>query len=356
MGSNVFLRWRPRVSVYALSVYFRGLATLIMSGVPVHRALDFMGEATDRELAAATRALVTEIERGESLDIAMLHYPRVFPPLAVHLVSVGLRSGRLDLALDRLSKLLEYQLRLGQKLVAVLVYPLTLLVVTLVISLLIVTVVFPAEMAAYTDLGTDFPWFSKLMLQSVSVLFNPYTAFLAMLLVGGTIVSWNLYAPEARERISCRLHSWLLDLPVLGPILHKAETARVLFTVVTLLEAGATFTSTRIASTATGNLEMRRRFEKFLEGVQGGLKVPEALELYRVFPAIALQMVHVAEAQGNLTYLLKKAAILYEDEVEHSLVTLSQLLEPVAIGIMGVTILCVVVATSLPMLHMVQSL
>ena len=315
-----------------------------------------MQKQPEPALSGAVNEVVAAVEKGRSLDDALASHPRVFPSLAIHLIGVGMQSGRLVLALERLSQLLEAQVRLARSLTSALLYPASLLLTTVVMALFIVGVVFPSEMQTLESMGAEFPPFSRHLARLVSTVFSPQLALVVILAAG----LFSTFAPRGsarlRERFEADLHAAFLNLPAIGAVIHKAESIRILFTMVTLLEAGATFRETRSAGLASRNLELRRRFNLFHDGVREGLTIAESMATFKVFPRLVVEMTRIGEEHGSLPTLLDKAASMFEEDVEASLTTLRLLLEPLAIAIMGLVVGCLVLATMLPMLQMISTL
>ncbi|MEW6282952.1 MAG: type II secretion system F family protein, partial [Candidatus Eremiobacterota bacterium] len=165
--------------------------------------------------------------------------------------------------------------------------------------------------------------------------------------------SWG--RPVYEKYLRPTVDDYLLDVPVLGPVLGKSAYARMLHAMATLLQAGLGIgPPMAVVGSLSQNLSLERKFKVFVAEVTEGAGLGDAAR--SVFPPMVCQMFRVGEEQGRLDSLLERAALIYEEDVESALITLTALLEPLMLIFMGVVVGVVVVATSLPTLQLMQNL
>lgn len=329
---------------------------MISAGIPLHHALSFLRAEENRALREALESVVRRVDQGSMLSRALREHPRVFPPLACDLIHAGETTGRIDRVMTNLADYLERSTRLQKKLVAALTYPTLLLLLTFVIVGVLVIFVFPREAEMASGLGAEVPALTRWLITIAHLLGSPITLFLAGLAAFAALVAWPTFGRPLYEK-SMRpfVDAHILDLPVVGPVMARSAYARMLAAQASLLSAGLGMSQSMAAVGALSqNLDLERRFKVFLSQVTQGVALGEAAR--EVYPPLVCAVFTIGEEQGQLDVLLERTARMYEEEVESSLVTMTALLEPLALLFMGVVVGTVVVATSLPTLQLLQKL
>ncbi len=345
-----------RVSSQEVLRFFRCLATMVNAGIPAHRALDYLSRSAEPPFDKVLLSVLTQIEEGARLSRALASHPRVFPEMAVGLMEIGERSGQLAACLEALSDYLDKNSALRRRVISALIYPAMLLVLTVFMTAFMLLVIFPRQQQIFQDMGTQLPFLTQLLLNIVPAMSTP----LFFGLLGGIILSFYLgrdhLAWSWKNRIGPWLDRKLLKIPVLGDLLTKAGTAQILHAMTCLLQAGCPLDQTGKAGDLAGNGEMRRRYLEFLDSVRQGTPMGLALAETQCFPPLAISLFSIAEEQGYLDVLARKCALLYDEEVDTSLMTFTSLAEPLAIVVMAVVMGVVLLATFLPVVSLLQKL
>lgn len=357
-SSSVALMRSPRVKTESLSVYCRQLAVMVSSGIAVNRALRFCSRGEDHNLNLVMTRVADEVESGKSVSVALAEQPRVFGNIFVALVKAGETSGSLDTALRKLADLLEKTVGMQKKVQSTLAYPAVILVVCVCVVAFFTFYIIPQMIPIFESMSVELPLPTRIMLAIANTAKNPwFTIPLVIGLVVGVILSFHLYqnldkTPEIRFQVD----SYLLRIPVIGPLLRLSTQARILFTLATLLDSGVSLTeSLQVVERVANNEVYSRRLRWSREALLQGASVFNALESHEVFNPMALQMIKVGEETGTLAEMVRRIGMMYEEDVEHTLDQLSSLIEPLIMAVMGVVVGFITVASFLPMIQLLNS-
>jgi type IV pilus assembly protein PilC len=345
------------VSTEVLSNFYRRLQAMVVSGVPVHQALEFLRDDEHPVLRAVVQHMVQRLEGGTRLSQAMAENARVFPNLACDLVRAAEVSGNLDTILGTLADQTERSTRLQKKLQAALAYPALLLSLTFGIVMILVVFVFPKEAEMASGLGVEMPALTKALISFANVVGSPLFGLAAALLLGMVVFAWPLYLRPAYlgSRFRRTVERKILHAPIIGPVLAKSAYARMLGAQASLLAAGHSVgPALRVVGSVSLNCHLDAMFQRYIRRVMDGEPMSQAAE--DVYPPMVCHMFAIADEQGQLDSLLERMAQMYEEEADTALMTLAALLEPLTLAFMGVVVGVVVVATSLPTLQLMQRL
>ena len=332
----------------ALAQFTRQLATLLRGGLPLDAALGALiaQRARYSEVLMGVRARVQE---GYSFAEALSASRRAFPELLVATVGAGERIGRLEDVLERLAEHFEKRQALRQQVRAALAYPLVLTVFSLAIVSLMLVYVVPQVTPVFVDSGVELPLLTR-MLMAVSDFARAY-GWLALLAAaaGGGLLARALRLPAARSR----LHRLLLRTPLFGALSRELNSARLMQSLSTLIDAGVSvWESLRVAARMLTNLPMRRAAMDAAEEVSEGKPAAEALERSGLFPPLCIQLIASGEASGELHQLLGRAAETQERELSARINTLTSLLQPILIMLVGGFVLLIVLSILMPIFEM----
>ncbi|MCW3479898.1 type II secretion system F family protein [Neisseriaceae bacterium JH1-16] len=334
-------------------MFVRQLATMLKAGVPLLQALDI---ATQGHAAPALARLLSEVkddlEAGSSLAEAFRRHPRHFDRLFCSLVAAGEAGGVLDTLLDRLATYREKMLMLKSKLRSVLVYPATIVVASCLITAMVMLYVVPAFKALFAGFGAELPLPTQLLIRLSDLLLAWHWPMLASLLaaVGGLGYAFRR-SPHFIERFD----GCLLRLPVLGAIVRRGVIARWSRTLAILFAAGVPIVDALDSvGGAAGNRVFQASTRRIRAEVNSGVSLNRAMQRSALFPPVVLQMTAIGEEAGALDTMLLRVADLYEDEVDNALASLSSLLEPAIMLVLGVLIGGLVLAMYWPIFEMGQ--
>ncbi|MBF0182576.1 MAG: type II secretion system F family protein [Magnetococcales bacterium] len=351
------LRWSFRKRLPPMReriVFTRQMATLLAAGFPVMEVLAGVEEQIRtgpfREVVATIRNAVSE---GQSLSDALAMHGRIFPPMYVSLVRAGERggAGALEGVFERLAKVMEEERRVRGRLASAMIYPTVMAVVGGLVLVFLLAVVVPKVTAIFSETRQVLPMVTRVLLV-VSDFVREWGVVTAVgLLAGGMTFAW--WAGTAAGR--ARVERFLWRVPLLGSFLSQVATMRVCQLLGLLLKSGVpVIASLQVTAEATGFATIRAGILEVARDVERGDSLALALERTGHFQSLAVRMIQAGERAGNLEAMLERAAIMYREEIEHTLERLMQLVEPVIILIMGGVVGYVVVAVLLPILEMNQ--
>jgi len=335
-----------------LALLTRQLATLLKAGLPVDEALAALAEQNDdtrvRTLVVSLRSRVME---GSSLAAGLAESPQSFPEIYRASIAAGEQSGKLDQVLSRLADYSEARDALNQKVWAALAYPILLtLVAAAVVSGLLVYVV-PQIVGVFTQMHQALPWPTRALL-ALSAFVKAWgwlmLIALALAVVGGRFA---LRVEAARYR----WHEFLLRLPLVGSLLRAANTARCTRTLA-LLTASAVplLESLQIGAQVVANLPMRAAIKRAAAKVREGGSFSRSLGESGYFPPVALRLIASGERAGELEHMLDEAANNQQRDLDRWVATLTAVLGPAVILLVGAMVLFIVLAILLPIFEMNQ--
>lgn len=345
-----FSRVFQRVSRGDVATMTSQLATLVGASIPLVEALTALQEQVEKPALKVVLADVREkVNEGASLGKALRAHPRVFDDLYVNMVTAGEQSGSLDVVLERLTEHTEAMLRLRQKIVAALIYPVLMALVGLGLLIGIFTVVIPRVRRLFDSFGEGLPLVTRLLLWVSEVVGGWWWA--VILLVG---LAWWLFRRWSRtEEGRYKWHSMLLRVPILGRILRTIAVSRFCRTLSTLLVSGVPIiNSLQIVQRVVANDVLAKAIGGSTDNIREGQSIAVPLRQSGEFPPLVTHMIAIGERTGDLEPMLEKVAKAYDAYVERALEAFTSLLEPILIIAMGGTIGFVALALLLPMLQM----
>ena len=336
-----------------IAIFTRQLSTMLRAGVPLLQSFDIVAKGS---VNAAVTKLFTDIradvETGTALSQAFRKYPLYFDSLYCNLVGAGEQAGILDDLLDRLATYKEKMQAIRGKIKSALFYPSAVLTVAAVVVTVIMLFVVPAFKEVFENFGAGLPAPTQLVI-AMSDFFVDYW-YLIFGAIGFTIY-FLLQAWRRSPRVQMMVDRTLLRLPVLGDIVRKATIARWLRTLSTMFAAGVPLVEALDSvGGAAGNYVYLTATKKIQQEVATGTSLTIAMQNSQVFPNMVLQMSAIGEESGSLDAMLSRAADVFEREVDEAVASLSSLLEPFIMVVLGVVIGGLVVAMYLPIFKLGQ--
>lgn len=330
-----------------IAVFTRQLATMTKAGVPLVQAFDIVGEGTEhKNMRELIHALRTAVSSGNGLASSLAKHHPLFDELFCSLIASGENSGTLDVMLDRVATYKEKTEALKAKIKKAMTYPIATIVVAIVVTGILLIKVVPQFAETFQNFGSDLPAFTLLVLRVSEWMQNWWLALLLGLLAGSYLFS------QSKSR-SKRFADWLdgmaLKLPILGVVLHDAVIARFSRTLSTTFAAGVPLVEA-LESTAgaTGNAIFARAVYRIRDDVMAGTPLALSIRTTGLFPSMLLQMVTIGEESGSLDDMLAKVADHYEAAVDNAVDSLSSLIEPIIMSVLGVLIGGLMIAMYLP--------
>lgn len=348
------LALRRGVNSRELSFFCRQLNSMLSAGSTITKSLDIM----KRQLKAgfmkdAVEQLYEDVQKGQVLSASMKTMPKVFPEMMIYMIESGEISGTLDKILDRLAVYFEKDAKLKNKVKSAMVYPVILLIVSVVVVIFMVTFILPTFVTMFESTDVPLPAITRGLLDfSTFVRANGLLVALMMCTIALGIYMY-VNSEEGRRRFD-RLK---LKLPVIGPLTRNIMTARFARNMSTMLASGVPLlTALNNLSNIMNNRIISEAVLSFREDVQKGQDLHIIVRDSQLFPPMLDGMMEIGKESGTLDDILDSTADYYDDEVEHGMERLVALFEPFMILILAGVIGTIVIAMALPMFDMFQTI
>ncbi|MEK7307072.1 MAG: type II secretion system inner membrane protein GspF [Nitrospirota bacterium] len=348
---SLFLK-RERVPLKELAIATRQLATLLGAGFTLLESLNALIEHVEtKDLKMVMAAVRERIREGSSFADALRGHPRIFQDLYCNMVKAGETSGTLDLILLRLADFLEGQLRLKNKVVSAMAYPIFMLIIGIAILSGLIIFVIPKVTEVFSEMHQALP-LPTIILIGISSLLKSYWWILAAIAICGTYLFRLYIDTEGGRRRYDRL---LLNLPVAGKLIRMLSVSRFTRTLSTLLSSGIPLLqSLDIVKNLVGNKVLEAAIDSARKNIREGEGIAEPLRRSGVFPSLVVHMISLGEKSGELEGMLLKISDTYDNEVDTTISSLTSLLAPVMILVMGLIVLFIVIAILQPIFNLSQ--
>jgi len=330
-----------------IAVFSRQLATMLASGIPLVQAFEIVGNGHEKpSVQKLILDIKMDIEGGTSLHEALAKHPLYFDDLYVNLVEAGEQAGALENLLDKIATYKEKTEAIKKKVKKALFYPAAVLVVAVVVTLILLIFVIPQFESLFKGFGAELPAFTQMVI-NLSKFVQNSGLFIAVVIGAGVYAF--MYFKKRSRRMRETLDRLSLKLPVVGPILTKSAIARYARTLSTMFAAGVPLVEAlESVAGATGNIVYENAVMKMRDEVATGQRLQRAMENTQLFPNMVIQMVAVGEEAGALDQMSAKVAEFYEAEVDNAVDSMSSLLEPLIMAVLGVLVGGLVIAMYLP--------
>ena len=347
-------RGRKKIVSKDISVFSRQLATMMSAGVPLVQAFDIVGRGHDNPaMADLILSVKNDIQSGTALTLALAKHPLQFDELFCNLVEAGEQAGVLDTMLDKIATYKEKTESIKGKIKKALFYPAAVIIVAIVVTTVIMLFVIPQFKELFTSFGADLPAFTLLVI-SISNFMTEWWWGIGLALGAAGYGLAQSYKRSAKLREG--VDRTMLRFPIIGPILHKAAIARFARTLSTMFAAGVPLVEAlNSVSGATGSVVYSEAVLGMRDKVATGQSLQLSMRQADLFPHLVIQMTAIGEEAGSLDAMLSKVADFYEEEVDNAVDSLSSLLEPMIMVIIGGLVGSLVVAMYLPIFKMAST-
>jgi type IV pilus assembly protein PilC len=336
-----------KVKTEDLAVFSRQFATMINSGVSLIRSLNILAAQTENPKLCETIKLIRDdVEEGTSLSDAVAKFPEIFPKLYAAMVRAGETAGMLDQVLLRVADTMEKDVALKRKIKSALTYPVVVLVMAMILCGVMLIFIVPTFVGLFESLGGELPLPTKVMLLASAMLRNFW--YVLMFVPFGLFQAYK--QARKREDVRFQLDRLKLKLPVFGGLFHKIALSRFSRNLGTLLKAGVPILSAlEITADTVNNGVIGNATNDVKLSVKEGESVAAPLAQHEVFPPMVVQMLAVGEETGAMDEMLVKISDFYDDEVTAMTESLTAMLEPLMIGVLGGIVGAMVIALYMPM-------
>jgi type IV pilus assembly protein PilC len=344
---------RPgRVKMKDLAVFSRQFATMINSGLPLLRTLAILEEQSDAtELKKVVGDMRLEVEKGSSLSTAMARHPKAFSRLYVSMCRAGETSGTLDQVLLRLADTIENEVSLRHKIKSAMTYPVVVLILVSLILAAMLLFVVPTFKELYTSLGGQLPLPTRILL-GISEAFRKY---FYIFIAAAVAFSFVFKRWKGGEKGRLAWDKFKLRMPIFGSLFHKAALSRFSRTLSVLSKSGVPILqSLDIVAETVNNEVIARAVKDVQSSVKEGESLATPLGRHKVFPPMVVQMMAVGEETGALDTMLEKIADFYDDEVGAAVESLTSLIEPLMIAVVGGAVGTIVICLYMPLFNIIN--
>jgi type IV pilus assembly protein PilC len=347
-SKEISLDFMKRIKPAELTIMTRQLATMISSGMTILRSLYVLEAQTENKMLADVIAEVRkDVEAGLPLSGALERHPKAFSPLFVAMTRAGETGGVLEASLLRVADQLEKEDSLRRQIKSAMVYPGVIMTFALIVLLALVTFLVPVFVGVFEQFGGELPLITKFTVGLSDAIKGQWWAFI--LIGGGTVYSFRKFKRSEWGRP--KWDAFRLRVPMkIGDIVQKVALARWSRTLSALTAAGVPLLAALdITAKTAGNHVVEKAMGEVIESVKRGGTIAEPLRHAAVFPGMVAQMVAVGEETGALDTMLSKIADFYEDQVESAVKSLTSILEPIMLVVVGGIVGFIVISMYLPL-------
>ncbi|MEZ4180643.1 MAG: type II secretion system F family protein [Candidatus Doudnabacteria bacterium] len=342
-----------RVSYKDLVIFSRQLSTMAAARVPILQALRILESQTiNQSLVAIIRDLIAAVEGGQSLSLALSKHPNVFGNVYVSLVKSGEAAGTVADSLSYLADQLEKDYDLRARVKSALTYPVFVLGALVIVGVLMFKFVLPSLIGVLKEQQAELPALSKGLIVFTDF-FQVYWWVIILIFIG-TIIAARGYALTVAGKYQWDIIK--IKFPLIGQLMQKIYMARFSRNLSTLVSGGIPIIQAiKIVAEVVNNQVYRDILLATAEDVTNGKSISESLSPYPEFPAMVTQMVRVGEQTAELDTILLKLAIFYEKEVDSQISTISSLLEPIIMIVLGVGVGLLVAGVLMPIYNLANA-
>ena len=327
-------------------IFTRQLATLINAGLPLTQSLHTVQAQTkSKHLQAIIQDIISRVEGGSALADAFARHPKEFNELFIALVAAGEVSGTLDASLERVADQQEKDAEIIAKIKGAMMYPIIVLIVMMGVVVFMMMTLLPQVEMLYSDTGQKLPVLTSVLLSIVNFIKKFW--FIVPIPIAIMIFfsfKWAKSGPgrEVVDKLKMRA-------PMIGPLFMKMYMARFARTGATLIASGVPLLQVLgITANAVNNVHIARAIHAASDKVKGGKSLAKTLECDENFLDLVPNMLSIGEQSGATEKMMKKTADYYEKEVDDQIKTISTIIEPLMMIVMGVVALIIVAAVLLP--------
>lgn len=345
---------RKKIPTKTIVVFTRMFATMINAGLPMVQCLNILAAQQENPAFAKVITQVKgDVESGLSLSEGLKKHPKIFDQLYTNLVDAGEAGGILDVILSRLSSYIEKAEKLKKKIKGAMVYPAVVTGVAVVVTMVILIFVIPIFEKMFSEVGQALPAPTQFVI-AMSRFVSKNIIFMIIGTAGLIFLLRRLYATKKGKYF---IDDLMLKLPIFGILLRKAAVAKFTRTFGTMVSSGVPILEAlEIVAKSAGNKVVEKAIYNARESISQGKSISEPLAESGVFPPMVTQMIGVGEASGELDTMLNKIADFYDDEVDAAVTTLTSMMEPIMMVVLGGVVGGLVVAMYLPIFKMGEAI
>ena len=354
VGQKDILEPFKKVKLDDVVIFSRQFATMINAGLPIVRTLHILGEQTsNQKLRRVILEVRQDVEAGLALSEALEKHPKVFDRLYIEMVRAGEVGGVLDDVMLRIADQLEADQELRRKVKSAMMYPTVVLAMAILAATIMLIFIVPIFAQMFEDLGGTLPLPTQIAITLSNLLTGFGGLLTAALLIGGVIFFVRWKDSEQGRKVWGRI---VLKIPAkIGDVVQKVALARFARTLGSLSAAGVPILQAlEITAASSGNYVVERALLRSRDSIRQGIPIFKPLEDEPVFPPMVTRMIAVGEETGDLDGMLEKIGDFYESEVDATIKSLTSIIEPLMILVVGGIVGGIIVAMYLPMFRIFE--
>ncbi len=339
-----------------VSLFYRQMSVLLNAGVPLVDALDCLSEQEDYEFADIVIGLTVRVSGGASLSHAMSYSKHYFDGAAIGLIGAAEESGAMVTTFEKLADVSERTVKIRKMVITALTYPAIQALAIIGVIIVFVTFIAPGDSGLFAANGEELPWPSQVLVDVSAFFSNPFHVGFSIFCIFG----WSYFfhhSYKTSTEFQKRVDRFLIQLPMVGNMIVKYESARICYTMETTMVVGLPILkAVALAERVAGNRMVKRKLQMVRADLREGEPVGEAFSRGELFSPLVLAMMEVGQQTGRLDEMLRLVSQRLDEDVENTLLSMVRFLEPLLLGIAGVAAGFVAVAALLPLLEMINKL
>jgi type IV pilus assembly protein PilC len=343
----LFSGHKQAITTKDIAIFSRQLATMLSAGVPLVQAFDIVGRGHDNpSMQDLLMTIKGDVEGGNTLADSLAKHPDQFDELFCNLVHSGEQAGVLESLLHKIAEYKEKTESIKAKIKKALTYPIAVMVVAFIVTCVLLIFVVPQFEELFHGFGAELPAFTQIVINMSRFMKQYWWMVLGIIIIIGFVLG-NL--KRKSKAFNHALDRMVLGIPVVGVIIRKAAIARFARTLSTMSSAGVPLVEAlQSVSGATGNIVYGDSVLVMRDEVATGHQLQLTMRQAGIFPNMVVQMVAIGEESGSLDSMLSKVADFYEEEVDNAVDSLSSLLEPLIMSVLGIIVGGLIIAMYLP--------
>ncbi|MDT8427732.1 MAG: type II secretion system F family protein [Pseudomonadales bacterium] len=344
---------KQKITPGDIAIFSRQLATMMKAGIPLVQSFDIVADSLENaSMAELVRTVRDDVAAGNNFADSIRKHPRYFDELFCNLVESGEQSGALETMLDRVATYKEKTEALKAKIKKAMNYPIAVVVVAIIVTGILLVKVVPQFAETFSSFGADLPAFTLFVLGLSDIAIAHWWK----VVIAAAILVYLFKEGRIRSRaFADGVDRLMLKIPIIGPIIEKSCYARFTRTLATTFAAGVPLVDALgSVAGATGNVVYNIGTQRIKEDVTAGQQLNFAIRNTSLFPSMIIQMVGIGEESGSLDAMLDKCASYYEAEVDTAVDSLTSLLEPIIMSVLGTLIGGLMIAMYLPIFQLGQ--
>ncbi len=333
-----------------LTLMIRQLSTMIKARIPLDEALEAVVEQTDDpKLKSVMSQVKASVNEGRSLADSCRMFPKVFTPIFIAMIQVGEASGNLDLVLVRLANFAEANQVMRQKIIGAMTYPLFMMVAGTAITIFLFAFAVPKITEVFAGSNMALPQLTQIMLSISHFVSNQW--FFLIALVVGSFFFFKWYVSTEKGRAKWDAIS--LKLPGVGKLVRMIAVSRFARTLSTMLGSGVQLLDAiDVVKEVVDNAVIKKALIQSRDSISEGHSIAGPLKASGEFPPILTHMIAVGERTGELEEMLNVVSDAYDSQVDTAIQSMTRLLEPLMIAVMGGIIALVALSIFMPLLEL----